>query len=232
MALWGMVIDLDKCTACQACLIACKSENNVPFVGKEQAQRGRIISWLEMISETEGDYPEVRTRFLPRPCLHCDNPPCVKVCPVYATYRNPEGIVAQIWERCIGCRFCMAACPYAAKYFNWHQYRIPKSMEKGFNPDVYVRRWGVVEKCTFCSHRLLRARDRAAAEKREMRADEYVPACVEACPSRAMYFGDLNDPDSVVSVLGRSPRAFHLLEDLGTEPKVTYLTEGERHALL
>jgi Fe-S-cluster-containing dehydrogenase component len=105
-------------------------------------------------------------------------------------------------------------------------------MEKGFNPDVYVRRWGVVEKCTFCSHRLLRARDRAAAEKREMQADEYVPACVEACPSRAMYFGDLNDPDSLVSVLGRSPRAFHLLEDLGTEPKVTYLTEGERHALL
>jgi molybdopterin-containing oxidoreductase family iron-sulfur binding subunit len=223
MALWGMVIDLDKCTACQACLMACKSENNVPFVGKQQADRGRVISWLEM---------EVRTRFIPRPCLHCDNPPCVKVCPVYATYRNPEGIVAQIWERCIGCRFCMAACPYAAKYFNWHQYRIPKSMEKGFNPDVYVRRWGVVEKCTFCSHRLLRARDRAAAEKREMRAGEYVPACVEACPSRAMYFGDLNDPDSVVSVLGRSPRAFHLLEDLGTKPKVTYLTEGERHALL
>ena len=99
MALWGMVIDLDKCTACQACLVACKSENNVAFVGKQQADIGRVISWLKMISETEGEYPEVQTRFIPRPCLHCDKPPCVKVCPVYATYRNPEGIVAQIWER-------------------------------------------------------------------------------------------------------------------------------------
>lgn len=105
-------------------------------------------------------------------------------------------------------------------------------MEKEFNPDVYVRRWGVVEKCTFCSHRLIRARERARFEKREMRANEYIPACVEACPSNAMYFGDLNDPDSIVSVLHRSPRAFRLLEDLGTEPKVIYLMEGERHALL
>lgn len=232
MALWGMIIDLDKCTACQACLVACKNENNVPFVGELEARRGRIISWMKMVLETEGEYPEVRTRFIPRPCLHCDKPPCVKVCPVYATYRNPEGIVAQIWERCIGCRFCMAACPYTAKYFNWHRYRIPEAMTKGFNPDVHVRSWGIVEKCTFCAHRLQRARDRAAAEKREMRADEYVPACVESCPSKAMYFGDLKDPDSTVSILSRSPRAFRLQEDLGTEPKVIYLMEGERHALL
>ena len=232
MALWGMVIDLDKCSACQACLVACKNENNVPFVGKRQAERGRVISWMEMIAETEGEYPEARTRFIPRPCMHCDKPPCVKVCPVYATYRNPEGVIAQIWERCIGCRFCMAACPYNVKYFNWHEYHIPITMEQGGNPDVYVRRRGVVEKCTFCSHRLLKARDRAAAEKREMRADEYVPACVETCPSNAMYFGDLKDPESAVSALARSARAFHLLEDLGTEPKVIYLMEGERHALL
>jgi molybdopterin-containing oxidoreductase family iron-sulfur binding subunit len=225
-----MVIDLDKCTACQACMVACKSENNVPFVGKQQADRGRVFNWLEIIAETEGEYPEMRTRFIPRPCMHCDKPPCVKVCPVYSTYRNPEGIIAQIWERCIGCRFCMAACPYGVKYFNWHHYEIPKTMRNGLNPDVYVRRLGVVEKCTFCSHRLLKARDRAAAEGREMRPDEYMPACVEACPSNAMFFGDLEDPDSTVSILARSTRAFRLLEDLGTEPKVIYLTEGERHA--
>ncbi|MBI2879370.1 MAG: 4Fe-4S dicluster domain-containing protein, partial [Candidatus Rokubacteria bacterium] len=108
MARWGMVIDLDRCTGCQACVMACKAENNVPAVGQKEAARGRTISWMEVMHEETED----RTRFVPRPCLQCDDPPCTKVCPVYATYRNPEGIVAQIYARCIGCRFCMAACPY------------------------------------------------------------------------------------------------------------------------
>jgi molybdopterin-containing oxidoreductase family iron-sulfur binding subunit len=222
MALWGMVIDLDRCTGCQACVMACKAENNVPAVGPKEAARGRTISWMHVLrDESEG-----RTRFLPRPCLQCDDPPCTKVCPVYATYRNPEGIVAQVYARCIGCRFCMAACPYNAKYFNWLRYQ---KEAPGQNPDVSVRPKGVVEKCTFCHHRLQKAREQARAERRDLAAGEYVTACAEACPARAIAFGDLNDEASDVARLARSPRAFRLGEELGTRPKVFYLTEMEGH---
>lgn len=224
MALWGMVIDLDRCTGCQACVMACKAENNVPAVGPEEAKRERIISWMQVLTEKSEEQDGGKVRFVPRPCLQCDDPPCTKVCPVYATYRNPEGIVAQIYARCIGCRFCMAACPYNAKYFNWHRYQKEKP---GQNPDVSVRPNGVVEKCTFCHHRLQKARERADAENRELRPGEYTPACAEACPAQAIVFGDLSDPASEVSKLSRSPRAFRLQEELGTKPKVIYLTEGE-----
>lgn len=226
MALWGMVIDLDRCTGCQGCVMACKAENNVPAVGAKEASRGRTISWMQVLTETGEEHAphDGKIRFLPRPCLHCDDPPCTKVCPVYATYRNPEGIVAQIYGRCIGCRFCMAACPYNAKYFNWGTYQIEGP---GQNPDVSVRQKGVVEKCTFCHHRLQNARERAHAEKREIEPGEYIPACAEACPTRAIVFGDLSDPKSEVSKLARSPRAFRLQEELGTKPKVIYLTEAE-----
>ena len=222
MALWGMVIDLDRCTGCQACVMACKAENNVPAVGAKEAARGRTISWMQVLTEES----EERTRFLPRPCLQCDDPPCTRVCPVYATYRNPEGIVAQIYARCIGCRFCMAACPYNAKYFNWLRYQ---REAPGQNPDVSVRSKGVVEKCTFCHHRLQKARERARAERRDLAPGEYVPACAETCPSRAITFGDLSDPGSEVARLARSPRAFRLGEGLGTKPKVIYLSETEVH---
>ncbi len=220
MARWGMVIDLDRCTGCQACVMACKAENNVPVVGAREASRGRTISWMQVLTEET----EERLRFLPRPCLQCDDPPCTKVCPVYATYRNPEGIVAQVYARCIGCRFCMAACPYNAKYFNWYRYQ---KEAPGQNPDVSVRPKGVVEKCTFCHHRLQKARERAGVEKRELGPGEYVTACAEACPARAIVFGDLADPRSEVARLARSPRAFRLLEELGTKPKVVYLAERE-----
>ena len=224
MTLWGMVIDLDRCTGCQACVMACKAENNVPAVGDQEARRERIISWMQVLTETDQEHPDGKTRFIPRPCLQCDDPPCTKVCPVYATYKNPEGIVAQIYARCIGCRFCMAACPYNAKYFNWYRYQ---KEGPGQNPDVSVRPKGVVEKCTFCHHRLQKARERAHAEKREMEPSEYVTACAEACPAQAIVFGDLSDSGSEVAKLARSPRAFKLLEELGTKPKVIYLTEGE-----
>lgn len=220
MAIWGMVIDLDRCTGCQACVTACKAENNVPAVGAGEAALGRTISWMQVLFEESEDH----VRFLPRPCLQCDDPPCTKVCPVYATYRTPEGIVAQIYARCIGCRFCMAACPYNAKYFNWRRYQ---SEGPGQNPDVSVRPKGVVEKCTFCHHRLQKARERARAEHRELAPGEYVTACAEACPTRAIAFGDVSDPGSVVARLGRSPRAFRLAEELGTRPKVVYLSETE-----
>ncbi len=224
MATWGMVIDLDRCTGCEACVIACKAENNVPAVGREEAARGRVLSWMQVLAEPDEEHEGEVRRFLPRPCLQCDDPPCTKVCPVYATYKNPEGIVAQIYGRCIGCRFCMAACPYNAKFFNWHEYQRPAA---GQNPDVSLRPKGVVEKCTFCHHRLQKAREQAAAEKRRLLPGEYNTACAESCPAQAIVFGDLTDPTSEVARLSRSPRAFRLQEALGTRPKVIYLTEGE-----
>ncbi len=228
MARWGMVIDLDRCTACGTCVLACKAENNIPAVGPREAECGRDLAWMEIVTEVEGSYPEVRVRFIPRPCMHCDNPPCIKVCPVHATYKDPDGTVAQIFERCIGCRFCMAACPYTAKFFNWNKYRSVRE-EKGLtNPDVSIRSRGVVEKCTFCHHRLLKARDRARAEDRELAPGDYVPACAELCPTGAITFGDLDDAESDVARLTRSERAFRLLSELGTEPKVIYLTEKEK----
>jgi len=224
-----MVIDVDKCTGCQACTVACKVENNVPFTEPGQAAMGRVISWMELITTVEGDYPNVRIRYIPRPCMQCDDPPCIKVCPVSATYKNPEGLVAQIYPRCIGCRYCTNACPYTVKYFNWYLPEWPQDMQNYLNPDVAVRPKGVVEKCTFCVQRLQKAEEQAAVENRQLREGDYVPACVESCPSGAMYFGDLDDPNSKVAALADSARAFRLLEELGTEPKVYYLREGEWH---
>jgi Fe-S-cluster-containing dehydrogenase component len=227
MPRWGMVIDLDQCTGCQACVLACKAENNIPPCDPDQARLGREISWMEVMVSVEEEYPHPKIRYMPRPCMHCDNPPCTKVCPVSATYRNEEGLVAQIYKRCIGCRYCTTACPYTVKYFNWYEPRWPAEMEKCLNPDVSVRTKGVVEKCTFCHHRLQKAKEGAKAEKRALAEGDYQPACVQTCPSGAMYFGDLDDPNSQVAQLRKSPRAFRLLEDLGSEPKVIYLTEGE-----
>jgi len=206
MPRWAMVIDLDKCTGCQACTVACRMENNVPFAGKESADGGRAIFWNEVVVQIEGEYPHVKATIIPRPCFHCDKPPCVKVCPVGATYVDEEnGLVLQRYERCIGCRYCAVACPYGARYFNWAQPRWPAGMERYQNPNVPLRPRGIVEKCLYCSHRLP------------------MPACVQACSSGARYFGDLADPESEVAELARSPRAVRLLEDLGTEPKCIYL---------
>lgn len=227
MPKWGMVIDLDRCTGCQACVVACKAENNIPFSDPRQSALGRTISWIEVLITVDGEYPRIKTRFIPRPCMQCENPPCTKVCPVSATYKNEEGLVAQVYARCIGCRYCTNACPYTAKYFNWFEPSWPDEMKKCLNPDVSSRPKGVVEKCTFCHHRLQKAREQARAEKRDLREGDYVPACVQTCPAEAMFFGDLNNPASTVARLAASSRAFRLLEDLGTDPKVIYLTEGE-----
>lgn len=226
MPRWGMVIDLDRCTACQACTVACRAENNVPFAGPEEAGKGRAIFWNELIPMVGGEFPHLKARFIPRPCMHCDNPPCVRVCPVRATYKNEEGIVAQIYSRCIGCRLCMAACPYTARSFNWLHADWPPDMEQALNPDVSLRPKGVVEKCLFCIQRLRKAKEGKGAGKLEDEEVVRLPACVQTCPAGARYFGDLDDPESTVSKLARSSRAFRLLEELGTEPKVFYLMEG------
>lgn len=260
---WSMVIDLDKCVACQGCSIACRFENNTPAVKPSEALKGRAVRWNDVFpmpinpTEVTGEYPNVQTRYLTRPCMHCDNPPCIKVCPVQATFKDEEGLVRQNYARCIGCRFCTVACPYGVRYFNWHvpewsvetlhdfawqnrtslplpatsvpapEYANPDRIEgEGDLEGPAIRPKGVVEKCTFCVHRLQKARARAEAEGRAFRADEYVPACVQTCTGKARFFGDLDDPRSTVSLLAKSPRAFRLLEDVGTHPKVIYLREG------
>jgi molybdopterin-containing oxidoreductase family iron-sulfur binding subunit len=224
MARWGLVIDLDRCTGCQACVVACKHENNVPFSTPDVARAGRLLTWIQLAAvETTGRHAGL----LPLMCQHCDRPPCTDVCPTSATYLNPEGLVAQIYPRCIGCRYCTNACPYAVKVFNWTAPEWPEAMVPMHNPDVSTRPQGVVEKCTFCHHRLMRARDRARAEHRELATEDYVPACVQTCPAEAMVFGDLDDPHSEVAALAGSPRSFRWMEELGTRPKVVYLREGE-----
>jgi len=228
MPRYGMVIDLDRCTGCQACVVACKVENNIPFSSPEEAEKGREIAWIQVLSTFEGEFPETRARFMPVLCNHCDNPPCVPVCPTGATYKSePTGIVAQVYPRCIGCRYCTVACPYTIKFFNWYEPEWPEEMETRLNPDVSVRPKGVVEKCTFCSHRLAKAREKADGEKRDLQEGDYRTACQEVCPARAITFGDLDDPKSRVKALAKGARAFRLHEELGTEPKVYYLREGE-----
>jgi len=229
MPRWGMVIDLDKCTGCGACVTACKQENNIPQVSPEQAEEGRAMSWMDIVVEVEGEFPDVKVKYMPRPCMHCDKPPCTKVCPVHATYLSEDGVVAQIYPRCIGCRYCMAACPYTVKYFNWYEPEWPEGMEKAHNPDVSLRPSGVVEKCTFCSHRIQKGSEQAATEGRDLLDSDVVPACGESCPADAIYFGDFDNPNSLVAELAKNERAFRLQEDLGTEPKVYYLSEEERH---
>ncbi|MEW6509638.1 MAG: 4Fe-4S dicluster domain-containing protein [Bacteroidota bacterium] len=228
MAKWAMVIDLDKCTGCGACMVACKSENNIAIVGPDQAQQGRAMFWMDMITTFDGEYPDVRAKRVPKLCYHCDDPPCTKVCPVGATYRNPEGLVAQIYHRCIGCRYCMAACPYTVKVFNWEKPQWLDGPQNTFNPDVSLRNVGVVEKCSFCAHRLAKVREAADHEERPIRDGEYLPACAESCPAEAISFGDIENPDSEVYELSRGYRVFRIMEELGVEPKVYYLAKRTR----
>lgn len=228
MARWGMVIDLDRCTGCQACVVACQVENNIPPASRLDAERGRAISWIRLVPFADGEHgtrPDLS--LVPVPCQQCDRPPCIKVCPVKATQIGDDGIVGQIYARCIGCRYCTTACPYTVRHFNWQRPEWPDPMKEGLSPDVSVRPRGVVEKCTFCHHRLQLARDRASLEGRPLQEGDYVPACVESCPAKAMWFGDLDDRNSVVARLSEGPRAFRLLEELGTHPKVIYLSKGE-----
>ncbi|MFQ5654024.1 MAG: 4Fe-4S dicluster domain-containing protein [Planctomycetota bacterium] len=220
---WGMVIDLDRCINCQACMVACAAENNMNLGNPEDAAADRIMRWLQFLPEIEGEYPNVTAKLTPMMCQHCEDPPCTFVCPVSATYRIPDGIIAQIYWRCIGCRFCVNACPYTMKWYNWWRPEWPGESARSTNPDVSLRDMGVTEKCCFCSHRLQRAKEEARSQGRSLRPGEYETACVGSCPTSALIFGDLDDEGSEVARKSRDPRAFHFLEELGTKPKVTYL---------
>jgi molybdopterin-containing oxidoreductase family iron-sulfur binding subunit len=228
MPKYGMVIDLSRCVGCRACMMACKVENNTP----------QAHFWMYVFRLEEGEYPATQVSFLPRPCMHCDNAPCVKVCPVGARYKREDGLVAMDWERCIGCRYCEVACPYGVNYFNWmkpqkNQYldwdapaaAILESVTNGAvppyrNPDLDRKMsdgrktaggghlMGVVEKCSFCVHRVEKGLQ---------------PACVANCPAFALHFGDLDDPNSNVSRLLARNKSFRLAEEYNTRPRVWYI---------
>jgi molybdopterin-containing oxidoreductase family iron-sulfur binding subunit len=221
---WAMVIDLDRCSGCGACVVACQAENNLPIVGEERFHERREIKWLRIERYWEGEYPDAKLRFLPMLCQHCDQAPCETVCPVAATYHNPEGLNTQIYNRCIGTRTCAVYCPYEVRYFNWFTYRWDAPLEQQLNPDVTVREKGVMEKCTFCIQRIRLAKDHAKDDgRRKVRDGEITPACVQSCPTEAMTFGNRSDPESRVSKMLHDERAYKVLEELNTAPSVVYL---------
>jgi molybdopterin-containing oxidoreductase family iron-sulfur binding subunit len=230
---WGMVIDLDKCTGCGACMVACQAENNTPLPANgEASNKLRTLTWLLVYEiSNKQPFPNHEKVFLPRPCMQCGKPSCSTVCPVVATTKDEEGgIVSQIYPRCIGCRYCMAACPYHARYFNWFDPVWPEGMEKTLTPFVSTRPRGVVEKCTFCHHRFAAAKEKARmtnGDPNKLPDGAYVPACAEICPTGAITFGDLNNAEHKVHELIKSPNAFRLLTSLGTDPQVYYMSEKE-----
>ncbi len=225
---WGMAIDVDLCLGCQACVVACQAENNVPVVGKAQAAYGRQLHWLRIERWAEGEPERPQNVFLPMLCQHCEVAPCEPVCPVFAAYRTEEGLNGQVYNRCVGTRYCGNNCPYHVRRFNWYNWEFPPPLEVQLNPDVTVRQLGVMEKCTMCIQRIIAGKDRARDEKRQVRDGDILTACQQTCPTQAITFGNLKDEGSEVTKLVHSPRAYHVLEELGTRPSVTYLKKVVR----
>ena len=268
---WGMTIDLDKCTGCNACMTACYAENNLPVVGKERFGRGLAMHWLRIEHYWgEGDedafslsalpplaslanasqpaqplapprYPEQGAQHIPMMCQQCEQAPCESVCPVSATYHTPEGLNAQVYNRCVGSRYCSNNCPYKVRYFNFYSYHedSPPGLQQQLNPDITVRDKGVMEKCTFCVQRIRRGNNTAKNEGRDVRDGEVKTACQQACPSQAIVFGNLKDTESEVAqswaaykmsfghkeseIAAKAERGYRVFEELNAEPSVNYL---------
>jgi Fe-S-cluster-containing dehydrogenase component len=247
---WAMTIDLARCTGCSACVTACYAENNIPTVGASwqngvvyadkrpgfNITRGREMNWLRLERYYEGAEDghfteDFEARFVPMMCQHCGNAPCEPVCPVYATYHAPDGLNVQVYNRCVGTRYCSNNCPYKVRYFNWFgygepdraQYAFPEPLNWQLNPDVTVRGKGVMEKCTMCVQRIREAENRATLEHREVVQDEFTTACAAACPSRAIVFGDAADPNWAIQTRLADQRAYHVFEELNTYTAVVYL---------
>jgi molybdopterin-containing oxidoreductase family iron-sulfur binding subunit len=245
-----MTVDLARCTGCSACVTACYAENNIPTVGAPwqnatvwadatagfNIARGREMNWIRLERYFEGALDanfteDFEARFVPMLCQHCGNAPCEPVCPVYATYHSPDGLNVQVYNRCVGTRYCSNNCPYKVRYFNWFgygeedrkQYAFPSPLDWQLNPDVTVRTKGVMEKCSFCVQRIRETEMRAKTEGREVAVDEFTTACAQACPSRAITFGDAADPNWSVAKQVDDRRAYHVFEELNTFTAVVYL---------
>ncbi len=242
---WAMTIDLDKCTGCSACVVACQSENNVAWVGESQVTMGRDMGWIRLERYYEAvdasHAGPLDVRFMPMICQHCGNAPCEPVCPVFATYHTPDGINTQVYNRCVGTRYCLNNCPYKVRVYNWYTFtdeepvreglgHAPEPMNWAFNPDVTVRENGIMEKCSFCIHRIRGAQDRAAVEGSTIQDGEIVPACQQSCPAEAIVFGNIRDTRSRVAQSVRSERVYRVLDELvNTQPAVSYLKKVTFH---
>jgi len=251
--MWGMALDLNKCIGCNACSVACYAENNLAVVGHDRFAKNQVMHWLRIerywdepdldkVSDSTSQYQEHGASFLPMMCQQCNAATCEPVCPVAATYHTPDGLNAQVYNRCIGSRYCSNNCPYRLRYFNWFSFyesSWPAPLHLQLNPDLTVRDKGVMEKCTFCVQRIRVAKDKAKMEDRKVVDGEFQTSCQQSCPTTAIVFGDMLDPDSKVSTLWRTHqvelgktkqakqnrelRGYRVFEALNTEPKVMYM---------
>ncbi len=237
---WAMSVDLNSCTGCSACVVACNAENNIPVVGPDLIHKGREMAWIRIDRFEERVAPGASdVRFVPMMCQHCGSAPCEMVCPVYATYHSPEGLNAQVYNRCVGTRYCSNNCPYKVRAFNWFDYSAPEKTTFAFpeplnwqlNPDVTVRSKGVMEKCTMCIQRILEGKGNAKDEGRAVRDGEIQTACAQSCPAQAITFGDLADPDTAVHLKSFGERKYWVFQELNTKPGVTYLQKVTRDTM-
>jgi molybdopterin-containing oxidoreductase family iron-sulfur binding subunit len=231
---WAMAVDMERCIGCSACQTACQAENNIGLVGPELVAQGRLIQWIRIeryfdeepegtVHEMNGGAGHRKTSFLPMMCQQCGTAPCEPVCPVYASYHTPDGLNGQIYNRCVGTRYCANNCPYKVRYFNYYSYEWPEPLNWQLNPDVTVREKGIMEKCTFCVQRIRKTEHDARTDGRAIRDGEIEPACAQTCPGNAIVFGNIKDPNSRVAKVVESNRGFRVFEELNTQSAVVYL---------